>query len=318
MAQPIDLIKDYLVDAPVTKQRDGQGFNYGTRNIVGLAEHETQGIMTGPQRQAFFSCPNGERCDDALVDFGIPRNEKKIYRFQDPFKTNRIPHASGGSASAITQVARKASAQMDNPFGGVNAFYAAVEIEKNRGQAMTADQIELTARLLAYICAENDYPANDWKYPDILGNNVPTSVNHSDLYTSTNCRINDDDRAKFEARCTELLRVYYAGATPAEPADPTTPVEPTPILEIIPGLDYDVAARLFSTVKGEDGVTYKFDKNGPVSNLWLNNGKATGEWPALVAVYSYESGARRYFMFDGGFAVLAVKGQAPRVLKEAA
>lgn len=312
MANPIDLIKEYLVEAPVTKQREGQGYNAGRRNIVALAEHETQGIMTGPQRQAFFSCPNGERCNDALVDYGIPRNEKKIYRFQDPFTSGRIPWASGGSAAAITQVARKASAQMGNPVGGVNAFYAAVEIEKNRGQAMTADQIEMTARLLAYICAMNEYPANDWKYPDSLANNVPTSVNHSDLYTSTNCRINDDDRAKFEARCTELLYAYYAGSTPDTPT-PSAPVE-----EVIPGLDYAIAARLFATVKGEDGVTYKFDRNGPVSKLWMENGKTSGEWPALTSVLSYEGGARRYFIFDGGDTVIAVKGQEPRWLKVAA
>ena len=313
MADPLDLIRPYLVEAPVYKQRAGQGYSVGSRNIAGLAEHETQGIMTGPQRQQFFSCPSGERCEDALVDYGIPRNEKKIYRFQDPFTSNRIPWASGGSAAAITQMARKAATQMGNPAGGVNAFYAAVEIEKNRGQPMTPDQIEMTARLLAYICAMNGYPANDWKYPDVLANNVPTSVNHSDLYTSTNCRINDDDRAKFEARCTELLTVYYAGATPVDPGEPTAPVA-----EIIPGLDYGVAARLFASVKGEDGVTYKFDRNGPVSKLWMERGKATGEWPALASVLSYESGARRYFVFEGGDIVLAAMGQAPRWLQEAA
>ena len=309
---PYDIIRPYVVNAPVTKQRDGQGFNYGTRNIVGLAEHETQGIMTGPQRQAFFSCPNGERCGNALVDYGIPRNEKKIYVFQDAFTTNRIPHASGGSAAAITQLARKASARMGNPFGGVNSFYAAVEIEKNRGQAMTADQIEMTARLLAYIWAMNEYPADDAMFPDSLGNEVKTSVNHSDLYTSTNCRINDDDRQKFEAMAVTILRDFYAGNAPG-PAEPPKPIE-----EIIPGLDYSVAARLFGTAKGEDGVTYKFDKNGPVSKLWLAEGKATGEWPALSAVYSYESGERRYFVFDGGDTVIVVKGQAPRWLKDAA
>lgn len=309
MANPIDLIKPYLVEAPVTKQWEGQGYNTGKRIIVGLAEHETQGIMTGRQRQAFFSCPNGERCGDALVDFGIPRNERKIYRFQDPFTTNRIPWASGGSASAITQLARRAVAQMGNPYGGVNAFYAAVEIEKNRGQPMTADQIELTARLLAYICAMNDYPADDWKYPDILGNNVPTSVNHSDLYTSTSCRINDDDRAKFEARCTDLLRAFYAGSNP-KPV-PTVP-------DILPGIDLGIAKRLFGSAKGEDGKTYGYDPNGPVSKLWTARGKATGVWPALVAVWSYENGSRRYFLFADGSAILAVGKDPVRWLMDTA
>jgi hypothetical protein len=89
------------------------------------------------------------------VDFGIPRNEKKLYRFQDPFTSNRLPDASGRNATAITQMARKAVVQMGKSYGEVNAFYVAVEIEMLHGHAMTHDQIELTARLLADICATN-------------------------------------------------------------------------------------------------------------------------------------------------------------------
>ena len=315
MAQPIDLIKDYLVEAPVTKQYPGQGYSVGSRNIVGLVEHETQGVMTGPDRQRFFSCPGGERCADALVDFGIAQNGK-IYRFQDPFTTNRIPYASGGSASAITQVARKATAQMGNPAGGVNAIYAAVEIEKNRGAAMNPAQIEATARLLAYICAMNEYPADDWKYPEVLRNNVPTSTNHSDLYTSTNCRINDDDRARFEVRCTELLRAYYANVIPdSDDEEPTTPPPPS---EIIPGVDLAIAKRLFGSVKGEDGRTYSYDPNGSVSTLWRNRGVSTGMWPRLEEVWSYDSGNRRYFLFEDGMVILATKGSDPQWLKQEA
>lgn len=107
------------------------------------------------------------------------------------------------------------------------------------------------------------------------------------------------------------LAAKRGGTTPAEPT-------PVPVEEVLPGLDYAVAARLFGTAKGEDNVTYKFDKNGPVSKLWLANGKQTGQWPALVSVYSYESGARRYFVFQGGATILAAKGADPRWLKEAA
>lgn len=108
------------------------------------------------------------------------------------------------------------------------------------------------------------------------------------------------------------LAAKRGGTTPAEPPPPP------PVEEVLPGLDFAVAARLFGTAKGEDNVTYKFDKNGPVSKLWLANGKQTGQWPALVSVYSYESGARRYFVFQGGATILAAKGADPRWLKEAA
>lgn len=222
---PYDLIRDYVVDAWVEKTGPGFGYSAGNRNIVALAEHETQGEGSGPWYEAFFECPNGERCEDALVDYLIPKNEKKIYVFQNPFTSNRIPYASGGSAASITQLAAKASRRMGNPYGGVNMFTAALEVVKKRGAPMTADQIELTARLLAYIWAMNDYPVNDAMYPDSLGNEVKTSVNHSDYYTSTNCRINDDDRAKFEAMALVFLAAFYDGTL--TPGTPTTPTKPT-------------------------------------------------------------------------------------------
>jgi hypothetical protein len=50
----------------------------------------------------------------------------------------------------------------------------------------------------------------------------------------------------------------------------------------------------------------------------MDNGKATGNWPALVTIYSYENGDRRYFVFEGGAIVLATKGNQPRWLKETA
>jgi hypothetical protein len=218
---PYDLIRDYVVDRWIHKDEEGQGFNYGNRDIVALAEHETQGEGTGEWYADFFECPYGERCEDALVDYLIPQNEKKIYRYQNPYTSNRIPHASGGSAASITQLARKMSARMGNPYGGVNAFVAALEVVKRRGAAMTADQIELTARLLAYTWAMRGYSVDDAMYPDEFGNDVKTSVNHSDLYTSTSCRINDDDRQAFEAMALEFLRAFYAGTTPVPPVKPT-------------------------------------------------------------------------------------------------
>lgn len=221
---PLDLIRDFLVDAWVDKDHEGQGFNYGNRTIVGLAEHETQGEGSAEWYEGFFECPNGERCEDALVDYLIPQRLRKIYRFQNPYTSNRIPHASGGSAASITQLARKASARMGNPFGGVNAFYAAVEIVKRRGAAMDAGQIEMTARLLAYTWAMREYKPEDVMFPDEFGNDVKTSVNHSDLYTSTNCRINDGDRNAFEALAMELYADWYAGGDVDTPTPTPTPV----------------------------------------------------------------------------------------------
>jgi murein DD-endopeptidase MepM/ murein hydrolase activator NlpD len=85
-----------------------------------------------------------------------------------------------------------------------------------------------------------------------------------------------------------------AAGTPTEPTPPTPPV-PSP--EFFPGLDLAVARRLFGNVKGEDGKTYVFNATGPVSQLWMENGEETGNWPTLEEVWVYGDG-RRYFKFE--------------------
>lgn len=326
---PLDpeVLKPDFISAPVTKRSDGQGFNYGTRApIDGLVVHERQGrIGTAKVGQRFFACltdtscrdydicSDGERCQNALVDWEILR-AGQLVEYQDPYDTNRIPWASGGAENNSNPIGRAINAKYRQFFGGVNRVYAAVEIEKTDDEPCTPEQIQTAGRLMAYVMAKRGYPANDWEYPDVLGGNIYTVPHHSDV-SQTTCRISDSDKAAMKAVCSRMLAAYYQGTTPGQEPQPEPP---KPVEEIISGLDYSVAARLFGIAKGEDGVSYKFDRNGPVSKLWLENGKATGEWPALVSVYSYESGARRYFIFDGGDTVIAVKGQDVRWLKEAA
>jgi len=323
---PEDLKPD-VIDAFVTKRSDGQGFNYGTRApIAGLVVHERQGrIGTAKVGQQFFACltdtsctqygicRDGERCQNALVDWEILRNGDLV-EYQDPYDTNRIPWASGGAENNGNLIGQAINAKYRGLFGGVNRVFAAVEIEKTDNEACTPEQIQTAGKLMAYVMAKAGYPANDWEYPDVLGGDIYTVPHHSDI-SQTSCRISDSDKAAMKTVCSKALAAYYQGTTPGEEPQPEPP---KPVEEVIPGLDYSVAARLFGIAKGEDGVSYKFDKNGPVSQLWLANGKATGEWPALTSVYSYENGARRYFVFDGGDTVIAVNGQAPRWLKEAA
>jgi murein DD-endopeptidase MepM/ murein hydrolase activator NlpD len=99
-----------------------------------------------------------------------------------------------------------------------------------------------------------------------------------------------------------------------------TPTEPTPppaATEFFPGLDEAVAKRLFGQAKGEDGLTYRFDKNGPVSKTWMARGEVTGQWPALVEVWVYDNGRRKYFHFEDGYTILDPAGEDnTRVLKK--
>lgn len=325
MASP-ETIKPQYTIAPVTKRSDNQGFNYGTRGpIVGLVIHETQGLGSGPGYQKFFSCrtdtscseygicSDGERCQNALVDWLIDQ-DGMLWEYQDPYDTNRIPWASGGPENNGNAIGKAINAKYRGVFGGINKVYAAVEMVKTDSGSLTQAQITTAGRLLAYVMAKAGYPANDWEYPDVLGGNIYTAPHHSDV-SQTSCRIGDSDKNAIKAVCSTTLAAFYQGTTPG---GPPVPEPPKPVEEVIPGMDYAVAARLFGIAKGEDGITYKFDRNGPVSKLWIEAGKQTGEWPALVDIYSYEDGKRRYFRFDGGDTVLVVKGQEPRWLKEAA
>lgn len=70
----------------------------------------------------------------------------------------------------------------------------------------------------------------------------------------------------------------------------------------VPGMDEGIASMLFGKITDDKGV-YQFNPNGPVSKAWLAHGRATGEWPGLKAVRSFDDGTagRTYFLFEGGW-----------------
>lgn len=67
------------------------------------------------------------------------------------------------------------------------------------------------------------------------------------------------------------------------------------------GMDKGLAAEWFGKVKGDDGKTYAFDENGPVSRLWLSTGAATGVYPAIASVRHYDT--RAFFRFSSGLTI---------------
>ena len=67
------------------------------------------------------------------------------------------------------------------------------------------------------------------------------------------------------------------------------------------GMDKGLAAEWFGKVKGDDGKTYAFDENGPVSQLWLSTGAATGVYPAIASVRHYDT--RAFFRFSSGLTI---------------
>ncbi len=320
----LEQLKPAFTKAPVTKRLDGQGFNFGTRSpIVGLVIHETQGIDSGPGYQKFFSCEtdtscrdfgicsDGERCHNALVDWLIDQ-QGMLWEYQDPYNTNRIPWASGGPENNGNEIGAAINGKYRGFFGGVNRVYAAVEMVKTDAGSLTPAQIFTAGKLLAYVMAKAGYPANDWRFPDVLGGNIYTAPHHSDV-SQTTCRISDADKNAILERCDTELAAFSEGVTPGDIEHPT-PIEPN----IIPGVDLSIAKRLFGIVTGEDGRSYAYDPNGSVSKLWTERGKSTGEWPKISEVWAYDDG-RRYFLFVDGSTIIDPPGdELPKWLMAAA
>ena len=126
----------------VPKGASGQTgwFQCPPRHNVGFMAHETQGMSSGEWYYDFFSCPNGERCKDALVDFLI-EPDGDIYMFNDPEGT-RAPWANGGGALSSGGLEGDGVAYVNYfGLGAVDTKTISCEIVKARGAAMKPAQL---------------------------------------------------------------------------------------------------------------------------------------------------------------------------------
>lgn len=106
-----------------------------------------------------------------------------------------------------------------------------------------------------------------------------------------------------------------AGGTPMPNPDPNAPIV------YAPGVDSELCKTWFGSVYA-DGRSFSFDPDGPVSQVWLDNGLATGAYPKLVAVDVYtdsKTAKRTYFRFSSGLTIFVATGEDARILtKDAA
>jgi hypothetical protein len=268
------------IDLPVSKPSGG-GYGYtqiptGSRHIVGVMNHETQGRGSGPWYQAFFSCPNGDRCSDALVDYLITR-DGAIYRLNNP-RNNRSPWANGGPLGL----------EGDGPafyarFGatGVNNALISIEFEKTDGEDYTDAQVQSGGRLNAYWHDQDD---QDWDtYPYVPRYSCVTSLAHYEIGT-TNCGQGElDDIGRVQAVAKGEMKKWQTQADgPSVPEEPEVPEQPE-IPTLPGGLTVAEAAKRFGTLTrhAPDGSTkiMPFDPKGPISLSWLHRCVETGEWP---------------------------------------
>lgn len=275
------------IDLPVSKPNGG-GYGYtlipiGSRKIVGVMNHETQGRGSGQWYRDFFSCPNGARCSDALVDYLITR-DGTIYRLNDP-KNNRSPWANGGPLGL----------EGDGPafyarFGasGVNNSLISIEYEKLDGEDYTDAQVQSGGLLNAYWHDQDD---QDWEqYPYVPRYGCVTSLAHFEIGT-TNCGMGElDDITKVQSVARGEMKKWQTQASPEVPSTPSTPTVPTqPTIPTLPGgatvLD---ATKAFGTLTKHtpDGKTKvaPFDPTGVISLSYVHRcveefGLAYSQWP---------------------------------------
>lgn len=269
-----------FIDLPVSKPAGG-GVGYtqiprGSRQIVGVMNHETQGRGSGQWYRDFFSCPDGQRCADALVDYFIDR-QGIIFRFNDP-ANDRSPWANGGPLGL----------EGDGPafyarFGaaGVNNSLISIEYEKLDEEDFTEAQVRSGGLLNAFW---HDQDQQDWEsYPFVPRYGCVTSLAHFEIGT-TNCGRGElDDITRVQAVARGQMKKYQTLADRVVVSEPPDIPEQTAELVLPGGLSLvEATARFGNLIKHTvDGQTKPapFDAQGPISLCWLRRCVDLGQWP---------------------------------------
>jgi hypothetical protein len=213
------------VDMIVTKQRPGQGYNdCPPRHNVGFVPHETQGDPPGDGLvelrwyRDFFSCPNGERCANALVDWCCARDGTAA-RFNDPNGT-REPWASGGTPNVSDPTG------WNRYFGSAmrNRIMESCEFIKTDDARLTPEQIAWGAARAAYIADQDNQPWDEYPNPQKYGG-VHMMPEHRQL-SQTTCGQHADDKAAMIAQAKAIMQRHQESAV-----SPPKPVyaKPAPI-----------------------------------------------------------------------------------------
>lgn len=325
-SEPVPTLKKYKIAKPgdilirwTPKTGPGYGYDSGQRQIVGGVPHQTQGEGSAIwYATEFFACPNGERCEDALVDYIIDRAGVTV-ESNDPFGT-RIPYGSGGPYNYSDPV----GAKFYQVFGDAarNTRLIAVEFENLIGQEITDAQVKSGGRLFAWLFDSRGYDWDDWEQPDQFGG-ASVFPSHNQIAT-TNCHLTDASKNRLRAEITRLMKASQTadGTIEVPPAQPTGPAWSD---IIIPGMDYGLARDLFNGatkngVQGDDQKVYGFwrdTKTGalaPVSSWYVERGKRSGIWAPLTRVRVFDDGAngiRKYFIFGDGATLIDPPGDDP-------
>jgi hypothetical protein len=281
----------------IVQKPDHQGSAFGyiktsPRKNVGLVHHETQGRGSGQFYHGFFSCPDGERCKNALVDFFIDR-AGTIFMLNDPFGT-RAGWANGGGVEEVGGL------EGDGPrffsrFGvdGINLQLVSIEYEKTSAEDMTDAQVQSGGALAAWI---HDLDSQPWdSHPFVPKYDCVTSFLHFEFGTTDCGKGEKDDISRIQAVTKGIMKQFQQGGS-GEPIDPE--VEDLPDPELPGGLTIEEAKRRFGTYRKHlpDGRIKEggFDPNGAISLAWAHRAAEEEVWPAVEDWFVLEGGGKRF------------------------
>lgn len=281
----------------------------GNRIIRGGVWHRMLGTLVGTD--GYF---RGAARTRALTDYGVGvgidgENDGVVFRWNDP-RSRRSPWANG---------------PVSGPYGdgkafidryGVNATQrdlVSIEISGQQATPLTEPSRQAIAALTAYWADQYRVPHTD--FPAVPNEGRSFVIWHEELTFGTGKRcpfevVKAETDALIE-RTKAILKRHQELNFPVP-----LPPPPPPKLEYPAYMDKGVASRWFGTVTGEDGKTYVFDEEGPVSKIWLAQGEIRAAFPMLEEVQVYDNGARRYFRFDGGWTLFVGADGIPVVVKD--
>jgi len=268
----------------IADKSNGGGFDVvPPRKIVGTCTHEWMGSMNVQQVKNFFSCPSGERCQNALVDYVVMKDGMLIM-LNDPRGT-RSPWASGGGVGLPGGLEGDGPAFVSK-FGvnQINAGLVSVEVMKQDGEQYTDEQIDTLARLYAYW---HDQDGQLWsEHPYTTKYGIVTSFLHYEFGT-TDCGKGElDDISKVQAKTKGYMKASQLGVSPT-PVPPDVPTLPDPTIP--GGLTLDEAKRRFGTVRRHNAngtvSTGGFDPKGVISLAWAQRSAQEQTWPAIEDWY---------------------------------
>jgi hypothetical protein len=267
-------------------QGSGYGYDYSPvkRNPFGMVWHEWMGNYIA----GFFSCPNGERCGNALVDFAILK-DGTIIMLNDPFG-QRAPWASGGG------VGLPGGLEGDGiPFvskygvAAINRDLVSVEIVKLDNENWTEAQVLSAARLGAWIHDRDGQAWNEHPYTSKRG--LVTSFLHYEFGTTSCGKGEVDDLTRCQAATRQIMRAHQENVDVPEPLPPNVPPLPEP--ELPGGISLEEAKRRFGVLRrqkiGSTKITeHGFDRNGVISLAWAHRCAQSGIWPQADRWYQLE------------------------------